>query len=367
MRICTVVGARPQFIKAAAISARIAETENLEEIIIHTGQHYDAGMSDIFFTELNIPKEKYNLEIGSGSQGAQTGRMMEKLEEVLHEEKPDCVLTYGDTNSTIAAAITAVKSHIPIVHIEAGMRSFNRKMPEEINRVITDHVAELNFCSNETAVQNLKNEGRGHTAILVGDVMIDCCRVFGELADKNSDVLSNLKLNPDEYLVVTCHRAENTNDPERLRSIIQSINDLSSSFPVLCSVHPRLKSYMEKYSLTFADAVLTTEPLGYLDMLALQKNARVLLTDSGGMQKEAFFFGTPCVTMRDETEWTDTVELGWNAIVGADARKIEESVKQFSTTKPAVPDCSPYGDGYAAEKIISHLKSWLESGAGRRG
>lgn len=355
MKICTVVGARPQFIKAAAVSAVIAERNDIEEIIIHTGQHYDPDMSEIFFKDLGIPKEKYNLSVGSGSHGDQTGKMLMEIESSLMAERPDTVLTYGDTNSTVAAALAAIKLHIPIAHVEAGMRSFNRKMPEEINRVVTDHISEKNFCSTELAVKNLEKEGRGYTAILVGDVMYDCALKFLPHAEKNCDPFSKFEVDKNNYILMTCHRPANTDNHERLSSIVKAANELSEKYPVLYPVHPRTKAYLEKYKLELSDNVKAIPPMGYFDMMLAEKYATLIMTDSGGMQKEAFFHKVPCITMRDETEWLETVESGWNIIVGADYDKIMDAAKTFQNTPPPPAQGAPYGKGDAAEKIVQHL------------
>lgn len=357
MKICTIVGARPQFVKAAVVSAELASRANVEEAIIHTGQHYDPEMSDIFFSELGIPKEKYNLKIGSGSHGRQTGLMLEAIEAKLLLEKPDVVLVYGDTNSTLAAALAAVKLHIPAAHVEAGMRSFNRLMPEEINRVISDHVCDINFCSCQAAVDNLGAEGRGHTAVHVGDVMCDCVRNFSALAAKRLDPAKRLGVKDKGYLLFTCHRPENTDCPERLGGIVAGVNALSEKYPVLYPVHPRTAKYLQDFHLELAPGVQKIAPLGYLETLLLLKGAFCLVSDSGGMQKEAFFSGTPCVTVRDETEWMETVELGWNVLAGADAAKMRAAVANFERGLPAQAAVNPYGDGHAATKIVDHLVS----------
>jgi UDP-GlcNAc3NAcA epimerase len=358
MKICTIIGARPQFVKAAVISAKIAEmkTDNaIEEVIIHTGQHYDPIMSDIFFTELKIPKEKYNLNVGSGAHGIQTGKMLEGIEAILLEEKPNFVLIYGDTNSTLAGALAAVKLHIPIAHVESGMRSFNRKMPEEINRIVADHTCTLNLCSTQTAVDNLNNEGLQRTAILTGDVMYDCALKFAHLAEKHSDPLSKFNLNSKEYILMTCHRAENSDNKKRMSQIIDAVNALAEDKIVLYPIHPRTKKILKEFNLYFSDKVKIIEPVGYLEMLILEKNASLILTDSGGVQKEAFFFNVPCVTMRDETEWTETVDLGFNIITGADTTNIIDAVSEFNNQGSLSIDSSPYGDGNSAEKILTAI------------
>ncbi len=355
MKICTIIGARPQFVKAAAVSAQIAQNPSLEEVIIHTGQHYDPDMSDVFFKELSIPKEKYNLSIGSGSHGDQTGKMLASIECALISERPDRILIYGDTNSTVAAALAAIKLHIPVAHVEAGMRSFNRRMPEEINRVVTDHISDMNFCSTEPAVQNLKNEGRGFTALLVGDVMYDCAMKFIPLAEKQCDPCAKYGLEKNNYILMTCHRPANTDNRDRLESIVKAVNDISKNIPVIYPAHPRTKSYLEKYNLKFSEKVKILPPMSYFEMIMAEKSAKLILTDSGGIQKEAFFYETPCVTMRDETEWTETIEMGWNVIVGADYNKIVEAVDSFAKCKPEYPKTKPYGDGNASGKIVRHL------------
>ncbi len=357
MKICTIIGARPQFIKAAAVSAKIAEmqsSENIYEIIIHTGQHYDSDMSRIFFEELKIPKEEYNLEVGSGLHGVQTGKMLEGIEKILLDESPEWVLIYGDTNSTLAGALAASKLHIPVAHVESGMRSFNRRMPEEINRVISDNISTLNLCSTVTAVENLKNEGMGDTAVLTGDVMYDCALKFEALAEKYCDPIAKFALQKKEYILMTCHRAENTDDELRLSQIVAAVNEVAENNRVLYPMHPRTAGFLEQYGLEFSDNVMVVPPVGYLDMLVLEKNAKIILTDSGGIQKEAFFYNVPCVTMRDETEWVETVELGWNKITGASKDKIIEAIANFATPPPPVSE-KPYGDGNAAEKIVRKM------------
>lgn len=363
MKICTIIGARPQFIKAAVVSAKIAEYNSkseirnpkFHEVIIHTGQHYDREMSEIFFQELGIPREKYNLQVGSGSHGRQTGRMIEAIEKVLDNEKPDWTLVYGDTNSTLAGALAAVKLHIPVAHIEAGMRSFNRRMPEEINRVVADHVCEINFCSTQTALENLRKEGLENTSVLVGDVMYDGSLKFEKIAEKHYNPLAKFKLQKKEYILMSCHRAENTDDCPRLSQIVEAINKISDEISVLYPVHPRTGKYLKKYKLSFSKEVILIPPVSYLEMLILEKNAKIILTDSGGVQKEAFFYNVPCVTMRDETEWLETVELGWNVISGADQEKILSSVANFTKDTPKPTNIKPYGNGDAADKIVKYL------------
>jgi len=357
VKICTVIGARPQFIKAAAVSSKIIELQakyDVEEVIIHTGQHYDALMSDIFFNQLNIPREKYNINAGSASHAVQTAKMLEKIEKIIISEKPDIVLTYGDTNSTLAGVLTAAKMNIKTAHIEAGMRSFNRQMPEEINRVVTDHLSDLNFCSTKSAVMNLKNEGRGDTAYLTGDVMYDCALKFTRTAEKNSNPLKDYGLEKSSYILMTCHRAENTDSCGNLREIIDGVNRIAETFTVVYPIHPRTEKMIKQFKLEFSGNVKIIDPVSYFDMLILEKNAAVVLTDSGGVQKEAYFFATPCVTMRNETEWTETVEAGMNILTGPSCNGIVQAVEKFLTgplpEKEQLP--SPYGDGNASEKII---------------
>lgn len=367
MKIATIIGARPQFIKAAPVSRAIAEHNRLTEVIVHTGQHFDADMSDVFFKELNIPKPDYNLGINSASHGAMTGRMLEKIEEILIKEKPDWVLVYGDTNSTLAGALAAVKLHIPIAHVEAGLRSFNREMPEEHNRVLADHCADILFCPTEKAVNNLKKEGFTNIATNpspvisnpyslplltnVGDTMYDAALQFSEIAQRRSTILQDLEIKPKEYFLATVHRPYNTDIPENLESIISAFLEINE--PIIFSVHPRTRQCLINSKLSIQNSKLRCiSPVGYLDMLILEQNAKTILTDSGGMQKEAYFFGVPCVTMRTETEWVETVEEGWNVVVGADREKI---ISASRTSKTDHPRPELYGDGRAADKIIHHL------------
>lgn len=343
MKIITVVGARPQFIKAAAVSRILRKMNN--EILIHTGQHYDKNMSEIFFDELDIPRPDYNLGIGSGNHGAMTGSMLIKLEEIYLKEKPDMVLVYGDTNSTLAGALCASKLLIPVVHIEAGLRSFNRSMPEEQNRVLTDHISEILFAPTETAVKNLSTEGLNRNVYNVGDVMYDAILEFRMLADKKSHVLEELNIN-DEYILATIHRAENTNDYGRLKNIIDAWNESGKN--IILSLHPRTKKYIEEYELKLNSNIKVIDPVGYLDMIKLESNASKIATDSGGVQKEAFFMKKPCITLRDETEWVETVKNGWNMIVGTDKSKILDALNNF---EPCTAQEKIFGDGHAGEKI----------------
>ncbi|MBN1865116.1 MAG: UDP-N-acetylglucosamine 2-epimerase (non-hydrolyzing) [Victivallales bacterium] len=360
MKLLTIVGARPQFIKAAAVSAKISDLgavgrASIEEVIVHTGQHYDAGMSEIFFRELGIPSARHNLAVGSGSHAVQTAAMLEGLEKVMVEESPGMALVYGDTNSTLSGALAASKLHIPVAHVEAGMRSFNRNMPEEINRIVADHLASLNLCPSLTSMDNLAREGLEGTSVLTGDIMYDCALKFAKLAEKLQDPLSKFSLHSGRYALMTCHRAENTDNCMRISQIVSAANELSQKLDVVFPIHPRTGKMLESFSLSLAPGVKTLPPLGYLDMLLLEKHAAVILTDSGGVQKEAFFFSVPCITMRDETEWVETVQLGFNVLVGADGGKILSAVEDLNANPPHLPDEKPYGNGDAADKIISAL------------
>lgn len=350
MKVLTVVGARPQFIKAAPVSREIRR--QADEILVHTGQHYDKSMSDVFFEELHIPVPEYNLHVGSKSHGRQTGEMLSKLEDVILSEKPDCVLVYGDTNSTLAGSLAASKLHIPVAHVEAGLRSFNRRMPEEINRVLTDHVSKWLFCPTETAVRHLETEGIKQGIHLAGDVMLDAVLYNKRLAEEKTTTLQDLNLETGNYMLITLHRAENTDDPVRLRKIIKAINQLPIS--AVLPLHPRTRGKMEQFGLIIDnDLVQCVEPVGYLDMLQLEVNAKKILTDSGGVQKEAFFAQVPCITMRDETEWTETVELGTNILAGANTEKILEAVETFEVDFSKVEPV--FGDGHASEKIVEQI------------
>jgi len=358
MKILTIVGARPQFIKAAPVSQAIRNAGHTE-FLVHTGQHYDYGMSQVFFDELRIPQPDANLAIGSGAHGQQTGQMLMRLEQVIQEERPDCVLVYGDTNSTLAGALAAVKLQVPVAHVEAGLRSFNRSMPEEHNRVLVDHCADLLFCPTQTAVNLLTTEGITHGVHLVGDTMYDAVLQFVELARQQSTILATLDLDPKHYLLATVHRPYNTDEPENLQGILQAF--LSLDEPVIFPVHPRTLKKISELGLgipSFTDArqvnnLHLIEPIGYLDMLMLEQNARLILTDSGGIQKEAFFFAVPCITLRPETEWVETVETGWNVLVDADPAKIVNAVASQrwpSGTPPTV-----FGDGQASTRIVEQL------------
>jgi len=324
MKVATIVGARPQFIKAAPVSRELRQQHT--EVLIHTGQHYDDTMSAIFFRELEIPTPDYNLGVGSGAHGQQTGAMLARIEEVLLAEQPDWMLVYGDTNSTLAGALAAAKLHIPVAHIEAGLRSFNRRMPEEINRVLTDHVSTLLFCPTQTAVDNLAAEGITQGAHLVGDVMHEALLWAAERARAQSIILEQLGLGEKGYLLATVHRAENTDDPARLRAILDAFAALDE--PIVFPIHPRTQARIEALNLkSKIENLKSIPPVGYLDMVQLEQSARMILTDSGGIQKEAYWLGVPCVTLRDETEWVETVQTGWNVLVGAETERIVMTVK----------------------------------------
>lgn len=355
-KVVTIVGARPQFIKAAAVSREILKHPGqLEEVMVHTGQHYDPNMSQVFFDELEIPAPRYNLEVSGGSHGAMTGRMLEGIERILLDEKPDWVLIYGDTNSTLAGALGAAKLHIPVAHVEAGLRSFNMHMPEEINRILADRVSSLLLCPTDVAVDNLAREGVTQGVHNVGDVMYDVALYYRERARAGSGILKTLGLTEQAFALATCHRAENTDDPVRLEGIVSALAQIASDIPVVLPLHPRTRKLLQQFGLERYLAALTiVEPLPFLDMVALEQAAKVILTDSGGVQKEAFFYRVPCITMRDETEWVETVELGWNRLVGAERVRILEAYAALAAGSADVSGV-PYGDGRAAARILALL------------
>jgi len=331
MKIATVVGARPQFIKCAPVSREFRNIST--ELLIHTGQHYDGNMSQVFFHELDIPKPDYNLGVGSGPHGAQSAEMLKRIEVVLLKEEPDYVVVYGDTNSTLAGALAAAKLHIPVAHVEAGLRSFNRRMPEEINRVITDHLSSLLFCPTETAVKNLAREGISKGVKLVGDVMYDALLFNIRVAVEKSTILKQLQLQPKAYYLATVHRSENTDDPERLQAIIQALEKISAIHPVIWPVHPHTQRVLgsHNFSCITNHSLHRIDPVSYLDMLLLEKEAKVILTDSGGLQKEACWLGVPCVTLREESEWVETVQAGGNMLAGTNPDRIfAAAMKQAS-------------------------------------
>ena len=354
MQIATVIGARPQFVKASVVSRALKKTLMANEVLIHTGQHYDANMSQVFFEQLDIPVPSYNLGVGGGTHGQNTGRMIEELEAVLIKEKPDCLLVYGDTDSTLAGAIAASKLQIPVAHIEAGLRSFNRRMPEEINRVLTDHVANLLFTPTVLATQNLINEGISiNTIKQVGDVMYDAALYFAAIAEEKSIILKKIGVKPKSYILTTVHRAENTDDPVRLKAILEGLSTSRSN--IVWPMHPRTRERLKSYSLVIPENVIIIEPIGYLDMVLLEKNALLIATDSGGVQKEAYFYGIPCITLRDETEWLELVDCSMNYLVGANAKKIAELIEVI--TAPEYYKNNLYGDGKASNYIVELLLS----------
>jgi len=363
LKIVTIVGARPQFIKAAAVSRAVAShnaaepARPVDERIVHTGQHYDENMSDVFFDELDIPRPHYHLGVGSGPHGAQTGRMLEKIEEVLAAEQPAWCLVYGDTNSTLAGALAAAKLHVPVAHVEAGLRSFNRRMPEEINRVLTDHVAELLFCPTAAAVANLAKEGVTRGVRRTGDVMYDCARHYARKAQAiESPLMGRLGITPHSYFLATVHRAENTDDPERLLGIMGALGDISTGArPTVLPVHPRTRARLDELGLSVPPAVRLVPPVSYLEMVCLEKNAAAILTDSGGVQKEAYFYRVPCITLRDETEWVETVDAKWNTLAGADRATIAAAVAAAPGTDGRLAWKPIYGDGAASDAVVAEL------------
>jgi UDP-GlcNAc3NAcA epimerase len=352
MKILTILGARPQFIKAGSVSREIAKHDKIEEVIVHTGQHYDANMSDIFFDEMKIPKPNYFLGIGGKSHGAMTGQMIEKIEEVVVKEKPDWVMVYGDTNSTLAGAIVASKLHIKLAHIEAGLRSFNMKMPEEVNRILTDRVSNVLFCPTDTAIENLKNEGYENLDIKIvksGDVMQDGAMFYKSLAVKPSFDIK------DNYILSTIHRAENTDDLDRLTAIISALNEVNKEKQVILPLHPRTKKILETNDIKVEFTVI--DPIGYLEMVWLIDNCDLVMTDSGGLQKEAFFFEKSCITLRDETEWVELVENKFNVLVGADKEKILDVYRNRENIFSNEYSVDLYGGGMASGNIIRELLS----------
>jgi UDP-GlcNAc3NAcA epimerase len=350
MRVATVVGARPQFVKVAPVSSVLRGKHT--ETLIHTGQHYDVRMSDVFFEELRIPEPDHHLGVGSGPHGKQTGEMLARIEQVLESDRFDVVLVYGDTNSTLAGALAAAKLHIPVAHVEAGLRSFNRRMPEEINRVVADHVADLLFCPTQVAVDNLINEGITRGVHLVGDVMLDTLRMQVERGLPGDRLLSELDLRAHQYVLATIHRAENTDDARRLASILAGLDELAE--PVVLPVHPRTRAALDRHQLRPVNGhIRLVEPLSFAEMLAAEANARVIVTDSGGVQKEACWLGVPCVTIREETEWLETVESGWNVLVGTDKGAIATAVRNAAPPAPTLPR----DDGSASERICAVLEA----------
>lgn len=353
MKIVTVVGARPQFIKAAAVSRVLAGCHDCAEVMIHTGQHFDANMSDVFFQELEIPKPAYHLGVGGGTHGQNTGRMIEAIESVLLEQRPDAMLVYGDTDSTLAGALAAAKLHVPIVHVEAGLRSFNLRMPEEINRRLTDHVSSLLLTPNEQGIRNLAAEGiSGPHVMNVGDVMYDAALHFGSTADHSSSILDQLHLAPSAYWLATIHRQENTDDRLRLQRIFDGL--ARAPVTVVLPLHPRTRKRIADMAVHVPGNVRIVEPLGYIDMVMLEKHAALIVTDSGGVQKEAYFHRVPCLTLRDETEWVELLEMGWNRLA---APMSEHFLEAFDITYgKGADDRQPYGTGQASQAVIDAIQ-----------
>lgn len=346
MKLLTIIGARPQFIKAATVSRVIAARDDITEILVHTGQHYDANMSDIFFDEMRIPKPDHHLGIGGGTHGQMTGRQLEAIERVLIDETPDRVLVYGDTNSTLAGVLAAVKLHIPVAHVEAGLRSFNRRMPEEVNRILTDHAADLLFAPTETAMTNLRHEGLPVARLhLVGDVMYDAA-LFYQGRARIPGWFASLGVAAGGFVLATVHRAENTDDPARLQGILDGLS--AAGQPVILPLHPRTRARLADHRIEASGRLHVVDPVGYLEMVWLEANAALIATDSGGVQKEAYFHGKPCVTLRDETEWVELVDAGWNTLAGANPALIAASLAD-----PGNPTSNPfYGTGDAAQRVV---------------
>lgn len=356
MKIASVVGVRPQFVKASVVSRELRKKH--EEILIHTGQHYDYQMNKVFFEQLNIPEPNYHLNIGSGSHGFQTGEMLKKIEEVLITEKPDLVLTYGDTNSTLAGALAASKLHIKTAHIESGLRSFDRSMPEEINRILTDHCSDILFCPTENAIKNLKNEGITENVYLTGDVMVDSLLYNKGIAEKKSNILSDLDLKSKEYLVATVHRAGNTDDKQKLKNIVDAFSEINED--IVFPLHPRTEKLLRKYELyeKLQSSVVLTQPLAFFEFINLMSHAKMMLTDSGGIQKEAYVLKVPCITLRDNTEWVETIKDGWNVLVGTDKEEIVKMVKEL---KPRLyTHTNIFGNGDASKNIISIIDDLIK-------
>jgi len=349
-KILTIIGARPQFIKAAPMSNAIRKSSVLEEVIVHTGQHFDSNMSSIFFDQLGLKKPDYMLDINGLTHGAMTGRMMEEIEDIVLKEKPDFILVFGDTNSTLAGALVAKKLHVKLVHVEAGLRSFNMKMPEEINRIVTDRISDFLFCPTQLAIDNLVDEGFEKFNCIVekvGDIMYDALRYF----EKNASTESPIK---EDYVLCTLHRAENTDFEAKLAGIISSLNEINKTVKVVMPLHPRTKNYIEKYNLILDFE--TIEPVGYLEMISLLKNAKLVLTDSGGLQKETYFSNKYCITIREETEWMELIDNKYNVIVGSNEDKIIKVFNELFYKKFPENKIELYGDGTCAEKIVKRLE-----------
>ena len=357
-KIVTILGARPQFVKAAVLSRIISNHKEIEEVIIHTGQHYDLNMSDIFFSEMEIPKPKYNLDINGLGHGAMTGQMLEKIEKVLKEEKPDAVIVYGDTNSTIAGALAAKKLNIKVVHVEAGLRSFNMKMPEEINRILTDRISDLLLCPTDIAIQNLQKEGFSNLNIKVvksGDIMKDAVEHYRKTSEEKSSIIKDLTLHNNNFVLATIHRQENTDDLNKLTSIFKGLEKISAQCQVVLPMHPRTKKILEEHQLTYN--ITTIDPVGYFDMLELLKNCTMVITDSGGLQKEAFFNKKHCIIVRDETEWVELVTNGFAKIVGSNTAKMLDAYAELKN-KNANFSLNLYGNN-VGEKIYTEIKNLI--------
>lgn len=356
-KVLTIIGARPQFIKASVVSRAIFETDGLQEVIVHTGQHYDANMSNIFFEQLGIPRPHHGLEIHGGSHGAMTGRMLEAVEHVLLQERPDVVLVYGDTNSTLAGALAAAKLNIPVAHVEAGLRSFNTQMPEEINRILTDRISRWLFTPTHTATANLLREGYAQSSITeVGDVMYDVALHHGSRVQTGAGLMAELGLTEKGYVLATIHRQENTDHPQRLAIIVEALIFTARTLPVVWPLHPRTRAKLQKAGLleALASQVTLIDPLGYLDMVQLEKFAALIATDSGGVQKEAFFYQVPCVTLRNETEWVELVEAGWNRLAPPeDAKVVQAAIDDALGSRGQ--DVQPYGAGDAAHRVAASI------------
>ena len=350
MKVASIVGARPNFVKLAPVSREVRR--RFDEVIIHTGQHYDYEMDKIFFDDMGIPAPDYHLGIGSGSHGHQTGEMLKKIEEVIISEKPDVVLVFGDTNSTLAGALAAAKLHIYVAHVEAGLRSYDKSMPEEINRVLVDHCSDLLLCPTKTAVENLKIEGIKRNVYLTGDVMVDAQRDCAKTAENKSRILADLGIKPKDYCLATIHRASNTDDPDKFRAIIEALEELGD---IVFPCHPRAEKYLRQFGLwdDLNRHARVIKPVGYFDMLMLEKNAKKILTDSGGVQKEAYLLGIPCITLRDETEWVETVADGWNVLVGSSREKIVQLARHF---EPSQERHDVFGKGDASIKTAELIE-----------
>jgi len=349
MRVLSVVGARPQFVKAALLSEQFA-ADGVEEIVVHTGQHYDREMSGIFFEEFRLPKPRYELNVGSAGHGVQTGEMLKRLEPVVEAERPDWLLVYGDTNTTLAGALTGAKLHVRVAHVEAGLRSFNRTMPEEINRIVADHVADLLLVPNEQSARQLASEGVVEGVVVVGDLMVDLATKMAASLPAHPAVLNRFEVQPRSYGVATVHRASNTDDPETFARILAGLRAVD--MPVVFPVHPRTREIAEAAGAGKGDNIIVCEPLPYAEMIALVSRAAALFTDSGGLQKEAFVLKVPCVTLREETEWLETLEDGWNVLAGSDPEKIAKSARRLMPLRQG----QPYGDGHAAQNIVRALE-----------